>query len=51
MSKLTIYCLEGLLVSCFAAADQGIGFNDQFFFFRTSLFLKLDLHLVGLQLP
>ena len=45
MSKLTIYSLEGLLVSCFAAADRGIGFNDQIFFFRTSLYLELDLHL------
>ena len=34
MSKLTIYCLEGLLVPCFAAADQGIGFNDQICFFQ-----------------
>ena len=37
--------------SLFAAADRGIGFNDQIFFFRTSLFLELDLHLVGPQLP
>ena len=36
MSKLTIYCLEELLVPCFAAADREIGFNDQIFFFRTS---------------
>ena len=34
MSKLTIYSLEGLLVPCFAAADQGIGFNDPIFFFQ-----------------
>ena len=31
MSELTISCLEGLLVRCFAAADQGIGLNPQFF--------------------
>ena len=31
MSELTISCLEGLLVPCFAAAHQGIGLNAQFF--------------------
>ena len=31
MSELTISYLEGLLVPCFAAADQGIGLNAQFF--------------------
>ena len=37
MSELTISCLEGLLVPCFAAADQGIGLNAQFFV-RASVF-------------
>ena len=33
MSNFTIYCsLKELLVPCFAAADQGIGFNDSIFF-------------------
>lgn len=31
MSELTISCLQGLLMPCFAAADQGIGLNPQFF--------------------
>ena len=35
MSNFTIYCsLKELLVPCFAAADQGIGFNDSIFFYQ-----------------
>ena len=30
VSRITISCLKRLLVPCFAAADQGIGFNARF---------------------
>ena len=49
MSKLPISYLKGLSVSCFAAADQGIGTLK--FYVRTSMFFAADLHLASPQLP
>ena len=49
MSELTIFCLEGLLVPCFAATDQRIGLNVQFFFqslrvFCSSIYIESALN-------
>ena len=44
MSKLTISCLKGLLVSCFVAANQGIQLNAQISLSELAWFLQLDLH-------
>ena len=49
MSELTISCLEGLLVPSFAAADQRIGLNGQFFFqslrvFCSSIYIESALN-------
>ena len=44
MSKLTISFLKGLLVSCFAAANQGIEFNPKISLAELACFLQLDLH-------
>ena len=44
MSKLTISCLKGLLVSCFVAANQGIRLNAQSSLSELACFLQLDLH-------
>ena len=44
MSKLTISCLKGLLVSCFVAANQGIRLNAQSSLSELACFSQLDLH-------
>ena len=51
MSKLTISCLKGLLVSCFAAANSVNRVQSSNQFVRTSVFFAARFTLSRLSIP